>query len=280
MQTHVTRSLAAAAAAMGLVASGSFGAIGSSAAVGSPPAHSTARPALKLETARRTVTLESYQDEVYLDLGIYAVAGNRPFEIRAKRTSYQRPITAKRSLPGRDAQLPTGLVKDFSGLTNFFSLSIRDAGGHSVVSRRVGFCPSGYASVRRRANAPDTSPYPDGCAGNPYSTGAVWGIQQGWGTSALGELNAKLKPGTYTADVAITTAYRKALHITSGDSRATVNLKVVKGNEDEMAAERRLVMPGASRSRTGVIWTSRPPCGTPDDPRWWWTAFVAPTTRT
>jgi hypothetical protein len=198
-------------------------------------------PAFKLEAARRAVTVQTFDGSAFLDLGIYAVAGDRPFEVRAYRTAYSQPISAWRVMPAADAPLPTGLVQDFDGLSKFFSLSIKNAKQKSVLSTTVGFCPNGsdFDTVRRRPDAPATSPYPDGCFGNPYSTGAVWGIQRGYATPALEGVDTPLTPGTYTATLSVRSAYRSALQIRAADGTATVQVKVVKGSDDEdaMASE-------------------------------------------
>jgi hypothetical protein len=226
-------------AAVGLVVSGAF-------AVVSPAADAAVtRPVLKLERARATITAESYENMVYLDLGVFVVAGNLPFEVRAQRPSYDQPITAVRVQPGADERLPNGLVEDFYGLSDFFSFSVDDARGRRVVNQLVPFCPNAYQTVRRRPDAPATSPYPQGCAGNPYSMGAVWGIQKGHGASALDYLPLNLKPGTYTATVTITSAYRNVLHLRAADTSATVTVKVVAGNDEEHVA-RAARRPGAT----------------------------------
>jgi hypothetical protein len=230
MRNSVIRRCGAAAAAVGLVVSGALAVTGPSADA------AVTRPVLKLEQARATVTTESYENQVYLDLGVFVVAGNLPFEVRATRAGYDQPINAVRVQPGTDEPLPTGLVKDFYGLSDFFSFSMDDARGRRVVNQLVSFCPNGYQPVRRRPDAPASSPYPAGCAGNPYSTGAVWGVQKGYGASALDYLPLNLRPGTYTATVTITPAYRNFLHLRAADSSATVTVKVVAEPTEEGAA--------------------------------------------
>ena len=253
MTFPVSRRFGAVVAAVGLVVSGAV------AAVSSPADAAVTRPVLKLERARALVTAESYGDEVFLDLGVFVVAGNLPFEVRAKRPSYDDPISAVRVKPGADEPLPAGMVKDFYGLSDFFSFSMEDSAGRRVVNESVGFCPNGYQSVRRRPDAPATSPYPEGCAGNPYSTGAVWGIQKGHGASALEYLFLELKPGTYTATVAVKAAYRNFLHLRAADTTTTVTVKVVKGSEEDGAghAARRPTAP----ARPGSLPAASRPTG-------------------
>jgi hypothetical protein len=241
MTNHLIRKACASVAAIGLVAGGATAAptgIADAAAQPSP---------LVLEAASKSVTLESFEGTVFLDLGVFAVAGDRPFEVRAYRSSYSQPITALHSLPGPDVVLPARLVKDFSGLSNFFSVSIKDRKGKSVLKTSAPFCPNGDDTVRRWPEAPATSPYPEDCAANPYSTGAVWGLQRGYASPALQFTEASLKAGRYTATVAITPAYRTALHIRAADARARVAVKVVKSHDEDSLSARQWA---ASRRQT------------------------------
>ena len=108
------------------------------------------QPALKLETARKAVRVESFDGDVYLNLGIYAVAGNRPFEVRAYRFDYGQPINAWSVLPGADAPLPPGSATDFNGLSDFFTVLITNSKQKSVVNLKTSFCPNGDDPIRRR----------------------------------------------------------------------------------------------------------------------------------
>src|SRR4051794_25101998 len=87
------------------------------------------QPVLTFRSATAHPVVERFVDgeSVYfdLDLGIHMVAGAQPFDIRAKRASYAKPIVAK--LNG--APLPAGLLTSFSGFKDFTSITIRDAAG-------------------------------------------------------------------------------------------------------------------------------------------------------
>ncbi len=196
-----------------------------------PPAEAATTPALSLEAPRTSVTLYRAPDDegggVYGDLPLYAVAGKKRFEVRAKRSSYKKPIVAKLVRKGKDKKLPT--PQGFSGLPDFLTTTFRNAAGKVVSRSTSSFCPNSYEPVRRRASAPSTSPYPQGCDANPYSLGAVWGIQAGWAVplSGFGDdegVAPELPIGTYTATIQIAPAYRKAVGVSA--SRATVRVKV------------------------------------------------------
>ncbi len=97
---------------------------------GPGPAQAAApRPTLKLERAEATVIGSRYDKTVYLDLGVWAVAGDQPFEIRSYRTNYAHKLKAFLVRPGADQELPTGSVtEDFEGLKKFFVVTMTDNG--------------------------------------------------------------------------------------------------------------------------------------------------------
>ncbi len=206
-------------------------------------------PPLKVETASKTITAESWDGDTFVELNVYAVAGRRPFEIRAYRTSYDRPITAWQAKVGPDQAIPPALVSTFSGLNKFFTVKVVDAKNKTVLERRLDFCPNASEQTRRRPDAPATSPYPVGCDSNPYSTGSVWGIEKGYGVRAVDYLDTKLRPGNYKITTAINPAYRELFEIPAAAASATVNLKVIKGTDEKRAAARKSQLRKQQESR-------------------------------
>ncbi|MEV6345327.1 lysyl oxidase family protein [Actinoplanes sp. NPDC051851] len=190
-------------------------------------------PPLRLVAAAGAVTAERYLDEgahsVYLDLGISLIAGNRPLEIRARRTSYESPIVAEQVIGGRRTRLPAGTVTDFAGLRAFTTVTLTNARTGKVARRyRTTFCPNSYESVRTRRDAPAQSPYPRGCSeGNPFLLGAVWGIQAGWNAGIDAGSGFDLAPGKYVATVAVNPAYTRLLKIPAKSATASVRVTVV-----------------------------------------------------
>ncbi len=206
-----------------------------------PAAAAGSQPPLKLEAARSTVTVETYDGVADLDLGVYAIAGAQPFEIRAFRTSYSQKLTAFRIRNGADQLLPTGTVReDFAGLSAFTTLKVVNAAKKVVVSSTRDFCPNYWESVRRRPDAPATSPYPEDCDANPYALGAVYGIQAGYGNPISDENEVKIKPGTYTATVTINQRYRELFAIPTVDASTTIKVTVVKGRDQGPVRPHRL----------------------------------------
>ena len=159
---------------------------------GGPAADAAAGPALALEAAQRTVVLDRYEADdgdggtvvfVEGDLGVHVVAGAGAFEVRAKRGGYGEPVVLTLTTPGADLVL--GTAPDATGLPAFWTTTITNAAGKVVERTTADFCPNGYEPVRRRPDAPATSPYPQGCQANPYTLGNVFGIQAGYAVPAL-----------------------------------------------------------------------------------------------
>jgi hypothetical protein len=203
-------------------------------------------PDLTFVAATRDVVAERYVDDesVYFefDLGVNLIAGKKPFEIQAKRKSYADPIVARRMVVGPDGKktgvpLPAGLVTGFDGFEDFTTITIKDAAGATVKSYNTDFCPNTYDSARTRRDAPAETPYPTSCAGgNPFTLGAVWGIQAGWNarTESMprydwqdGEPEFDLPAGSYKATVALNPKYRDYLGIPAKAAVVDLNLTVV-----------------------------------------------------
>jgi len=121
------RRLTATAASLGLAATtvlvswgASPGASGASGAAAAPDDERAARPIVALQKATNAVTAEKYGKRVYLNLGVYAVAGDEAFEVRANRSpDYTDPISARIVTSAGDVALPDGLLENFRGLPSF-----------------------------------------------------------------------------------------------------------------------------------------------------------------
>ncbi|WP_238334945.1 lysyl oxidase family protein [Kribbella amoyensis] len=186
---------------------------------------------LKLVAGSTEVTVERVPEYgVDLDLGTHLVAGSKPVEVRASRASYADQVIARQVVTGADRPLPPGAVTDFSGLGKFLHVTITDAAGKKVLDRDQTVCLNGEGS-RTRPDAPDTSPYPDDCTANPFTLGAVWGLQAGWSanTTAVDAEPVDLAAGKYKARVTISKAYRDFFKIGAYDSAVSLNLTVKDG---------------------------------------------------
>ncbi|MFE6410091.1 lysyl oxidase family protein [Streptomyces sp. NPDC057837] len=204
------------------------------------PAKAAKGPKLSLVAATTSVTLTSWKEEpgVYLDLGTYLVSEGTPLELKVTRKSYKDPVAVSQTVyeggKAKTKKLPTGTVKDFSGLPGFSEITLTDKAGKKVLTRSEGFCPNN-ASGRVRPDAPSTSKYPESCPTNPFTLGSVWGIEKGWAANTYAgsyTKPAQLPAGTYTAKIGVAKKYRDLFGI--ADKPATVKVTVVERSfEDE-----------------------------------------------
>ncbi len=215
------RTAIAAASAAGLIA---IAATSSSAAGQAAPA----RPALALVAPATDITLTGDPEQgVDLNLGTHLVAGNAPIEVRATRANYTSPVVAQRIVNGKAVAMPKGLVTDFGGLSKFLHITFTDAAGKKVLDQDQALCLNGEGS-RTRPDAPATSPYPDDCRANPFTQGAVWGVQKGWSvnTAWWGQEPVKIAEGKYKATVSVNKKFRDYFKIPANQSSVTLNVTV------------------------------------------------------
>ncbi|GAA1642693.1 hypothetical protein GCM10009744_36100 [Kribbella alba] len=207
-------------------------AAGAAGAAASTTTTTAAEPALKLAAGSTDVTLYRVPDYgVDLDLGTHLVAGRKPIEVRATRKSYGDPIVAYQVVNARSKALPKGAVTDFAGLGKFLHVTITDSTGKKVAEKDQAVCLNGEGS-RTRPDAPDTSPYPDGCSANPFTLGAVWGLQAGWSASTFtyawdgGSAPVDLPVGKYKVKVSINKLYRDFFKLGSAGTSLSLNATV------------------------------------------------------
>jgi hypothetical protein len=145
-----------------------------------------------------TVTAQSWDGYTFLEIGPRLVTGDKPFEIRATRAAYTKPIVVKWLKDGGDVTLPDGTMTDFSGLPDFFRMAVRGPYGRLLHTSYVNLCPEGQ-TARVRPDAPAHNPYPMGCPWNPFTLGSVIGMQSGWYTEfgAWSGEDMRLRPGIY-----------------------------------------------------------------------------------
>ena len=204
-----------------------------------------APPPLSFVAATSAVTAERYvyDDEVWLsfDLGLHVIAGQDPLEIWARRSGYDKPITAERVVTqnGRKKRvaLPAGTVTDFTGLKDFTTITITGADGKVVTEYATPFCGNTWGSARTRPDAPATNPYPTQCGGgNPFTLGAVWGVQAGWNAAVPDQPRSAtpfdLAAGKYTVNASVNQRYRELFGIPAGNASVRIDLTVVEAETD------------------------------------------------
>ncbi|MFE7839269.1 lysyl oxidase family protein [Streptomyces sp. NPDC057474] len=211
---------------------------GAAPGAGAAPAATPGKPQLKLIAASNSVTLTRYEwsEGVSLQLGTYVSVDNAPLEFQVTRKSYKDPIVAKQIL--RDGKttktktLPKGMLNDFSGLSGFLEISVKNAAGEEVVKSEGNFCPNN-ASGRIRPDAPATNHYPQSCSTNPWTLGSVWGVEKGWAANTTNwdyDKTVDLPVGEYTAQVGVAKKYRDLFGMP--DDRPTIKVTVREETEE------------------------------------------------
>lgn len=215
------------------------GAVGVAHAASAPPPLS-----FVAATPNVTATRYDYDGGIFLDfdLGLHVIAGQDPFEVWAHRGGYDKPITAERVVTQKGKKkkvaLPAGTVTDFTGLKDFTSFAIADESGKAVTQYQTSFCGNSWTSARTRPDAPATTPYPVQCGGeyNPFTLGAVWGVQAGWDAAVPDHPGSNdrtpfdLPLGKYTVTATVNPRYQQLFGIPADQSTVKVNVTVVEGD--------------------------------------------------
>lgn len=216
-----------------------------------------------------TIVAYAYRNRVYTDFGLRMVAGAEPFEIRARRPSYDDPIAAVWHAARGEVTLPTDAMESFHGLSGFVDLTVTRVRSGQVVKRMsVDTCLNGF-SARTRPDAPARSPYPWGCPWNPYTVGSVMGIQAGWSTPVLQEYGrpVRLDEGRYDVVATIDPTYAQLFGILAEDASTTTRMVVRPGEEVAEGRPRRTddaLLPSASSEPRRSSAGAPAPDGAPD----------------
>jgi hypothetical protein len=146
-----------------------------------------------------------------------------PFQIRLARSALGQPIGVTQVIHvdggNADRPLPADAVAGFvpGGLAGFLELTVTNEAGEVVLEKTTSFCP--VSRSRFDPASSDKPVYPDACGGyeggNPFTLGQVWGIEGGWGASALGYDGGTfdLPDGMYSARLAIAPRFRELFGI-------------------------------------------------------------------
>ena len=187
-------------------------------------------PPLAFTCATPNVIAERYVydgEEAYLDfdLGVNVIAGKDPFEIRATRTSYAKPIVG-RAGRRQERQEEDGGAAGRHGhrLGRAARTSprsrIKNAAGTQVARLPDRLLPATRTTRRGPgADAPGSDPVPAVAAAgdNPFTLGAVWGIQAGWNAATD---QPAARPATSTCRPASTRRPSRSTRSTGTTSRS------------------------------------------------------------
>ena len=201
------------------------------ALAGLPADAASGEPTLSLY-APKSITGYSYGEGLsYVDSSFKLIAGDVPVEIDAHRASYSDPITAELVQEGGNVALPADAMRDFSGLSDFMTVTIkRTSTQRTVAQYDQNMCFNGY-SERTKPDAPATSPFPVGCPTNPYTVGSVMGIQAGHAIGTDGYYGGTEVPigvGEYDMTVTVKPEFATLFHMASAS--ATTHLSIVDQN--------------------------------------------------
>ena len=197
-----------------------------------PARAAVVRPTLELLAPDHDVELYRYgrRNRVPLDLGLYVAAMGAPFELRARRPDYTQPAVLTQVLHGplgetEVVELDPSLMAGWKGLDDFFDVTFTDDSGATAASVSMDFCPGGYTRERMDDSGPEQPSYPSGCFANPFTKGAVWGIDRSWAIGLEGYEGPRVRvpDGTYDVTVAIDQRFIDAFQI--DPAKATVQLR-------------------------------------------------------
>jgi hypothetical protein len=152
----------------------------------------------------------------WFEPGLHVFAVDGAFELRVTRADWGEPLSLTRVLPGGGSQpLDTDMLNEWWGLRDFFKLKITNSKGVVVKRQTLDFCPNSWDPQRVNDSGPMRPSYPYFCSGGPFTTGMVWGIDQGWATDILQYDGLRLggPDGRYTVTTSIADEYVAAFGI-------------------------------------------------------------------
>jgi lysyl oxidase len=221
----------------------------------------TPAPSLRLVSPGGPVTLQRFQGQVSLDLGVWIAATGGDFELRVARPDYDSAA----ELEQVDAatgdvlrSLPSRTLDDWLGLRRFVTVVVKGMDGTPLKQVWSTWCPNGWDRQRIDDSGPELARYPAFCASSPFTRGMVWGIDSGWATSALGGFDSGVgsirlpRDGKFIFDVRIAQPYAGLLDIAAEDAKVTLDV-TVKNVRQPQCCEGRVVgrvagAAGAARS--------------------------------
>ncbi len=214
--------------------------------------------------APKKVTSYEYRHKTWTDFGLRMVAETGPLEIWSHRPSYDEGIQSTWRSADGDVALPVNAMKDFSGISDFMTVTVtpRKGGDPMALTRKA--CLNGYAQ-RVRPDAPATSPYPNGCWFNAFSLGSVQGIQQGWASPVLDQNKAlKIDAGTYDVVATISPKYAKVFGLTPDEASTSTVLTVTQQVVEDGGGQGPKPVPGPVDRLARPV--SAPPSGDVEPP--------------
>lgn len=192
-------------------------------------------PSLRLYGPSGELTLYRYGagGPIYMDLGILVGSVGAPFELRAQRPDYTLDQTLTQVVygPGNETETRTldpALLDGWNGLKDFFEITFTKK-GELIHSTTQSFCPGGWQRERIDDSGPDVPIYPTGCYANPFTKGAVWGVDEGWAVGTSGGLEPPMLDipnGLYTVTMSVAQTYVDLFGIEPPNDEVTMSVRV------------------------------------------------------
>jgi len=213
----------------------SLAAVGASLASGPVQASGPPGPRLRVFAPVSSVSETRYstKQKVYVDSGLWVSASDSTFEVIAHRDTYSSPIVATQIIDpttsAHEVVLPDRvLAPRWSGFRHFFDIKVTGPTGDVAFQGALPFCADSWNAQRVDSSGPMASSFPLGCYTNPFTTGVVWGIDEGWAVGALDTSPIRFggPDGTYTVHMQIAPLYRQLFAIAPADASASLKLVV------------------------------------------------------
>jgi hypothetical protein len=194
-------------------------------------AASARSPHLRVFAASSNVTIEKFgRGPVQLGVGAYLAAMGGDFQLDVARPGYRSPIGVTEVIGGRSRALPVAVAHGWDGIARFVNFTVSSNSRGVIASRTMNFCPNDWNRQRVDGSGPLTPRYPQFCGTNPFTLGAVWGIDRGWAVGLDSAAPAvRLPVGTYTVRVSLARAYAEMFGVAAADASTTVTVHVKRG---------------------------------------------------
>jgi len=210
------------------------------------PAAQAASGGLSLFTPTTNITATVYgtgaDASTDVEPALYmAAAATAPFEVLARRTSYDRPVSAIATIGNVTRFVPPSLLAGWDGFAKAFTLTWRSSSGRVVSAKSQAWCPNNGVAGRYSPLGSVSNRYDTFCVSHPFAKSDRWGIERGWATQVFGfgiDAPTLTVGATYTLQAKLSDALGNFLGIPASSRSFTYRVKVVKGDDSRARTAR------------------------------------------